>query len=134
MPQREDKISTRKEDSGAGSRSGQIRSVRQLALEAMTAVMDNGEYCDKVLLRILEQQTGLDRRDRAFLMRLVEGTIERCVEIDYVIDRYSKLPVASRSRWYGRSCVWRSIRSCIWIRCRTVQRVTKRSGLPARII
>ena len=97
MPQeRRQNQYTGKKTGGAGSRSGQIRSVRQLALEAMTAVMDNGEYCDKVLHRILEQQTGLDRRDRAFLMRLVEGTIERCVEIDYVIDRYSKLPVAKQ--------------------------------------
>lgn len=85
-----------KKTTGETGRGRQVKSVRQLALEAMTAVMDNGEYCDKVLHRILEQQTELDRRDRAFLMRLVEGTIERCIEIDYVIDRYSKLPVVKQ--------------------------------------
>ena len=80
---------------GKTARNMTAKSTRQLALEAMVSIMDNGEYCDKVLHGILDKYP-LEQRDRAFLMRLVEGTVERCIELDYVIDRYSKLPVAKQ--------------------------------------
>ena len=80
---------------GKTTRNMTAKSTRQLALEAMVSIMDNGEYCDKVLHGILDKYL-LEQRDRAFLMRLVEGTVERCIELDYVIDRYSKLPVAKQ--------------------------------------
>ena len=35
----------------------------------------------------------MDKRDRSFLTRLSEGTIERCIELDYIIDMYSKTKV-----------------------------------------
>lgn len=69
------------------------KSVRQIALESLVDIMENGEYCDKVLHKMMKKYQTLDRRDRAFLKRLVEGTVERCIEIDYVINRYSKLPI-----------------------------------------
>lgn len=68
-------------------------NVRQLALEALLQIMEKGEYCDKILHQTLEENNFLEKRDRAFLTRLVEGTVERCLEIDYVINRYSKTPV-----------------------------------------
>ena len=34
-----------------------------------------------------------NRIERFFLMRLVEGTVERCIELDYVIDQFSKVKV-----------------------------------------
>lgn len=80
---------------GKTARNTTAKSTRQLALEAMVSIMENGEYCDKVLHGILEKYP-LEQRDRAFLMRLVEGTVERCIELDYVIDHYSKLPVAKQ--------------------------------------
>lgn len=70
-----------------------IANVRALALDALLQVMEKREYCDKVLHRMLDQHSYLEKRDRAFLTRLVEGTVERCLEIDYILDRYSKTPV-----------------------------------------
>ncbi len=67
---------------------------RALALEIVMQTMEKGEYCDKALHQVLEAHPHLDRRDRAFITRLAEGTIERCLELDYVINRYSKTPVA----------------------------------------
>jgi 16S rRNA (cytosine967-C5)-methyltransferase len=37
--------------------------------------------------------TRLEPRDRAFMKRVTEGTIERQIELDYVIDQYSNTPV-----------------------------------------
>ncbi len=68
-------------------------SVRSLALDALVRIMEKGEYCDKVLHDILERHSLMEKRDRAFLTRLVEGTVERCIEMDYILNRYSNTPV-----------------------------------------
>ena len=95
MPQDNKRNNTGRPAAGKTVYNTIAKSTRQLALEAMVSIMENGEYCDKVLHSILEKYP-LEQRDRAFLMRLVEGTVERCIELDYVIDRYSKLPVAKQ--------------------------------------
>ena len=69
-------------------------NVRALALDALVQIMEKGEYCDKVLHEILEKNSSMEKRDRAFLTRLVEGTVERCLELDYILNRYSKTPVS----------------------------------------
>lgn len=68
-------------------------NVRDIALDALILIMERGQYCDKVLHQMLEQYHTMEKRDRAFLTRLVEGTVERSIELDYVINRYSKTPV-----------------------------------------
>lgn len=69
------------------------KNVRGLAVDTLIQVMDRGEYLDRALHQTLDRYSTLDRRDRAFLSRLVEGTVERCLEIDYVIQRFSKTPL-----------------------------------------
>lgn len=75
------------------AKQGAAPSLRMLVLEALLRIMERGEYCDKVLHQILEQQESMERRDRAFVTRLTEGTLERCIEMDYVIERFSSIPV-----------------------------------------
>lgn len=69
-------------------------NVRGLALDTILAIMEKDQYCDQALHATLDSHPQLDARDRAFLNRLVSGTVERCVEMDYVLNRYSKTPVA----------------------------------------
>lgn len=80
-------------DKKRSAKKPQTFNIRSLALDALILIMEKGEYEDKVLHKILEQHEKLDKRDRAFLTRLVEGTVERCLEIDYILNRYSKIPV-----------------------------------------
>ncbi len=70
-----------------------MQNVRGLALDTLIQVMDRGEYLDKALHQVLDKYSMLEKRDRAFLGRLVEGTVERCLEIDYIIMRFSKTPL-----------------------------------------
>lgn len=79
----------------AGQQTGQLnkRNVRAIALDIILQVMEEGKYCDRVLHRVLEQEKILSKQDRAFLTRLAEGTIERCIELDYILDQFSKTPV-----------------------------------------
>ncbi len=67
--------------------------IRKLALELLLEIMEGGAFCDKALHAAFEKYF-LEKRERSFLMRLVEGTVERCIEMDYIIDLYSKVKTA----------------------------------------
>lgn len=75
------------------NKNKKTESVRAIALTALIRIMEKQEYCDKVLHDVLEQHSYLEKRDRAFITRLVEGTVERCIELDFILERYSKLSV-----------------------------------------
>lgn len=65
-------------------------NIRKLALDLLLQIMEEEVFCDKALHAALEKNT-LEKRDRSFLMRLVEGTVERCIELDYIIDQFSNI-------------------------------------------
>jgi len=73
-------------------RAGELAAIdiRKLALDLLLDIMERGAFCDKALHAAFEKYS-LEKRERSFLMRLVEGTVERCIEIDYIIDLYSKI-------------------------------------------
>ena len=68
-------------------------NVRSYALDIIVDVMDKGVYSDKAVHNLLDSGVIADKRDRAFLTRLCEGTIERVIEIDYIINQFSKVKV-----------------------------------------
>ena len=41
----------------------------------------------------LEKYEYLDKRDRAFISRVTEGTLENLIQIDYIIECFSKVPI-----------------------------------------
>ena len=67
--------------------------VRAAALSLLLEILEHGEMSHLALRRGLREY-GFDQRQRAFLSRLTEGTVERCLELDYVIGLYSRTPVA----------------------------------------
>jgi 16S rRNA (cytosine967-C5)-methyltransferase len=56
-------------------------------------VMEHDRYSHLVLRDVLDKYAYLEKQERAFLTRLVEGTIERAVELDYILDLYAKVKV-----------------------------------------
>ena len=68
-------------------------NTRELALDTLIEVMEHDQYSHLVLRSVLDKYAYLEKQERAFLTRLVEGTIERTVELDYVINTYSKVKV-----------------------------------------
>lgn len=63
---------------------------RELAFQILYRVAEKGEYSHFVLAETLEKAESLEKRDRAFVTRLCEGTLERIITIDYLLDRFSK--------------------------------------------
>lgn len=68
-------------------------NTRQLALEMLTAINEEGEYSHLLLHQVLEKYQYLDKKERAFLTRLTEGTLERQITLDYVINFFSRTKV-----------------------------------------
>ena len=68
-------------------------TARQSVLAVVNAVMENGSFLNDALSEYayISDDNGeyvFDRRDRAFIKALSEGTIERCITIDYIINQY----------------------------------------------
>lgn len=69
-----------------------MKSGRQIAAEALLRVETSKGYSNIVLDRLL-QPDGTAARERAFASALFYGVLEKKITLDYVIGRYSSLPV-----------------------------------------
>lgn len=68
-------------------------NIRGLALGVLLEVSGGMEYSHVALRNVLEKYQYLEKQERAFLTRLVEGTLERRIWLDYVIDQFSSVKV-----------------------------------------
>lgn len=66
---------------------------RELVLEILLAVTRDGEYSHIALRNVLDNYQYLDKTERAFITRVAEGTLEHMIEIDYIINQFSKVKV-----------------------------------------
>lgn len=70
-----------------------LENVRELALDMLMEIVENGNYSHMIIRNVLDKYNYMDIRDKAFVKRVTEGTLERLVQIDYVLDQFSKVPV-----------------------------------------
>lgn len=68
-------------------------NVREIVLETLLLITRDGEYSHIALRSVLDKYQYLGKRERAFITRSVEGTLERMIEIDYIINQFSKIKV-----------------------------------------
>lgn len=68
-------------------------NTRALVLEMLLEVNEKDQYSHLVLRQVLEKYQYLDKHERAFLTRLFEGTVEKGITLDYVINCFSKTKV-----------------------------------------
>lgn len=66
---------------------------RELILEILMEITENGQYSHVILRDVLAKYQYLDKRERAFITRVTEGTLEHLIEIDYILDQFSKVRV-----------------------------------------
>lgn len=73
-------------------------NLRQLVMDmllATTVSQENkpAEYSHVIIRDVLNKYNYLSGQEKAFMKRLFEGTLERMIELDYCIDRFSKVKV-----------------------------------------
>lgn len=66
---------------------------RELILGILLEVTRDGEYSHIALRNVLCKYQYLSKQDRAFITRVTEGTLERMIEMDYIINQFSKIKV-----------------------------------------
>ena len=66
---------------------------REIVLDTLLALEREGQYSSRLLRAVLDKYGYLDVRDRAFIKRVTEGTLERQRELDYYLDHFSSVPV-----------------------------------------
>lgn len=67
---------------------------REIALDVLLSVTRDGEYSHIALRDTLEKYQYLEKKERAFITRIVEGTLENMIRIDYIIDAFSNTRTA----------------------------------------
>lgn len=68
-----------------------LLTARDAAVKMLLAVCRDKQFSHVVKGRYLEKIE--EKRERALATRLFEGSLERMIELDYIIDRFSKTPV-----------------------------------------
>lgn len=72
--------------------AGEVNT-REIILDMLMDICEKGAYSHVVLRQTLRKYQYLDKRDRAFITRIVEGTLENKIYIDYVINQVSNIKV-----------------------------------------
>lgn len=68
-------------------------NTREIALDCIMEIMEKKQYSHYVMKQVLDKYGYLEKQERSFIKRVTEGTVERCIEMDYIIDAFSKVPV-----------------------------------------
>ena len=68
-------------------------NIREIVLEILMEITEDEAYSHIVLRSALEKYQYLPKRDRAFITRVTDGTMEYLLQLDYIIECFSKVPV-----------------------------------------
>lgn len=68
-------------------------NIREIVLGILWEVTEEERYCHVVIRETLEKYQYLEKRDRAFISRVAEGTIENMIQIDYILEQFSTVKV-----------------------------------------
>lgn len=79
------------EKKGASKKEQEKRiNTREIVLQMLLEILEKGEYSHIVLKGVLDKYAYLEKTDRSFIKRLTEGVVERKLELDYIINQFSK--------------------------------------------
>lgn len=67
--------------------------IREITLETLLALERGEGYSSRLIRDVLDKYNYLAPRDRGFIKRVTEGTLERRQELDYYLDHFSSHPV-----------------------------------------
>ncbi len=68
-------------------------NIREISADTLIEILEHGQFSHIYLKAVLDKYGFLEKSERAFINRLVNGTVERMIELDYIINSYSKTKV-----------------------------------------
>lgn len=66
---------------------------REIVLEVLLEITEHGMYSHIVLRDVLNKYQYLEKKERSFITRVTEGTLEHMMELDYILNQFSKVKV-----------------------------------------
>jgi len=66
---------------------------RELIANMLVSISKQEEYSHILIRDVLDKYDYLDTKEKAFIKCITDGCVERQIEIDYIIDSFSKTPV-----------------------------------------
>lgn len=68
-------------------------NTREVVLDMLLEVVRNNAHSHILIKNVLDKYNYIEENEKAFIKRLFEGTLEREITIDYVINSFSNTPV-----------------------------------------
>lgn len=68
-------------------------NIRELVLDMLLELERGNAYSHILMRNVLDKYDYLTVQEKGFIKRVTEGTLERRIELDYILDSYSKIPV-----------------------------------------
>lgn len=87
---------------------------REIVLDILLEILERGSYSHVVLRQALEKYQYLEKQDRAFITRVVEGTLEYRLTIDAILDGCSKVKVR-KMKPVIRTLLRMSVYQIVWM-------------------
>lgn len=87
---------------------------REIILDVLLEVLERQRFVHEILRQALEKYQYFDKPDRAFITRVSEGTVEKLLAIDRVIDTCSKVKVA-KQKPVIRTILRMSVYQLLWM-------------------
>src|SRR5699024_3866447 len=69
------------------------KSPREISLDILMDIIEKKAHSHITINKSLNKYQSLEKQDRAFISTLCEGTLERLITIEYIINQYSKIKV-----------------------------------------
>lgn len=69
-------------------------NTRELLLEMLLEITAKREYSHIMIKNVLDKYDYLEISEKVFIKRVCEGTLERMIQIDYILNQFSKVPVS----------------------------------------
>lgn len=71
-----------------------MENTRELAVLMLLEIVERNKYSHLIIRDVQNKYNYMEGRDKAFLKRITEGTLERMIQIDYILNLFSRVPVS----------------------------------------
>lgn len=70
-----------------------MENTREIVLDSLLELEKEAGFCNVLIRQVLQKYDYLPVQEKAFIKRVTEGTVERRIELDYILDQFSSVPV-----------------------------------------
>lgn len=89
-------------------------NVRELVTDMVLEITAGREKSHILIRNVLDKYNYLPGHDKSFIKKVTEGTLERMITIDYVINQFSKVPV-NKMKTFIRSLMRMSVYQILYL-------------------